>query len=394
MNVIIVGAGIGGLTTALCLSKAGHDVTVLEQATQFSEVGAGLQCGANAVRVLDYLGLMPALSKVAVEPEKIEFRDYQSGRPLYRINLGESYSRKYAAPYLHLHRSDLHKELSNELERLVPNSIKFNAKFVSYSEDNHGVTVCLHNGKTLECECLIAADGIRSQVRNQLLGDQQQQPRFTGNVAWRALVPRDRLPADFMDKVVSNFVGPNKHAVIYYLRDQRWVNFVGVVENSKWTDDSWAAVAPWQDLQNDFAGWHETVQTVINAMDKDQCFRWALYDHKPLANWSSTRVTLLGDAAHATLPFMASGAALAIEDARILQRALDQQENLADALDLYQRNRMARTAKVQRSSRQLGQLYHIKSSLIQKAAFAGLKLMGGSKEDFLPEYNANSVELL
>jgi len=392
LNVLIVGAGIGGLTTALCLTKAGHEVTVLEQASEFEEVGAGLQCGANAVRVLDYLGLMPALSKLAVEPTGVEFRDYRSGNSLYKIALGESYLDKYHAPYLHLHRFDLHSVLATKLQAMASNSVMFGAKFGSYSEYSDGVTVTLADGRKIEGDCLVAADGIRSAVRSQLLGEQR--PRFTGNVAWRGVVQSDKLPSNFMDRIVSNFVGPAKHAVIYYLRDQQLVNFVGVVENSKWIDDSWTVAAPWQELKDDFGGWHETVQTLIDAMDRDQCYRWALYDHKALACWSSKRVTLLGDAAHATLPFMASGAAMAIEDARVLQRALDQEQELGAALELYQRNRLTRTTKIQNNSRQVGALYHINNSLLRRAAFAGLNLVGGSKEDFLPEYNANTVKLL
>jgi salicylate hydroxylase len=197
-----------------------------------------------------------------------------------------------------------------------------------------------------------------------------------------------------MPKVVRNFVGPNKHMVIYYLRQQKLVNFVGVVKKDQLYDDSWVRAAPWTELQADFTNWHPTVQAVIDGMDKNRCYRWALYEHQPIKNWSSSRVTLLGDAAHATLPFMASGAAMAIEDARILQRALDQTNDVEKGFELYQSNRFKRTAQIQNDSRQLGKLYHFNSRMALKLAFKGLKTLGRRKERFLAEYDANTVELI
>jgi len=248
----------------------------------------------------------------------------------------------------------------------------------------------------LSGDCLIASDGIKSQIRTQLFDNST--PRYTGNVAWRGIVPTSRLPDNFMNKVVSNFVGPKKHMVIYYLRKQQLVNFVGVVEQANyeknWNADSWVIKSPWQELAADFANWHPCVQTLINAVDNDQCYRWGLYDQASLKNWSTKRITLLGDAAHATVPFMASGAAMAIEDARILQRALDQTDKLSDGLQLYQRNRYQRTAKIQRTSRQAGKLYHIQNKLLLRMAFKALDLRHTTAASFLPEYDANTVELV
>ena len=177
------------------------------------------------------------------------------------------------------------------------------------------------------------------------------------------------------------------------MRQQQLVNFVGVVESDYWAQDSWTQKAPWQELKNDFAGWHPAVQVVIDAVDKDECYRWALHNHQSFSHWSSARVTLLGDAAHATLPFMASGAAMAIEDGRILQRSLDQVSNVEQGLKLYQRNRLARTAKVQAMSMQMGRLYHIKKPFLLRWAFKALSLLPGKKDQFLPNYDANTVTI-
>jgi len=395
LKTLIAGAGIGGLTAALCLLKAGHDVRIFERATAFNEAGAGIQCGANALQVFDYLGLLTSIKALAVAPEGAEFRDHKSGKVIYQMPFGKYYEQQYGTPYLHIHRADLHQILLDEIQRLSPQSIELNAELMSFSESSDKVRITLADQRSFTGDCLIGCDGIKSRIRKQLHGDSQAV--YTGNVAWRGIVPADQLPNDFMDKVVSNFVGPRKHMVIYYLRDQQLLNFVGVTEtaNLDTTENtSWVTKSPWQELANDFTGWHPTVQTLIDAVDKNECYRWALFDHVPLKNWSSQRVTLLGDAAHATLPFMASGAAMAIEDARILQRALDQADNISEGLSLYQRNRYSRTAKIQRMSRQAGKLYHIPSKALLRTAFKALSLRPQRAEAFLPEYDANTIELV
>ncbi len=392
MKVVIAGAGIGGLTAALCLSRAGHAVHIVEQAPEFLDIGAGIQCGANAICVLRSLDVLEYLKKLAVMPERVEFCDYRSGKTLHTMTLGARYEQQYGAPYLHLHRSDLHRVLLEAFKRINPHGISMNANVESYSEHSNKVSIALSNGDQLDADLLVGADGIHSSVRKQMLGETPAM--FTGNVAWRGVVPVDRLPSDWMDTIVANYVGPNKHMVLYYIRQRSLVNFVGVVENTSWTNSSWSAKAPWEELSRDFDGWHPSVRAVIDAVDKEQCYRWALYNHQPFDNWSTERVTLLGDAAHSTLPFMASGASMAIEDARILQRALNQASSLRDGLQLYQRNRYDRTARIQKTSTRAGKLYHFKSDLMRQAAFIGLKTISARQERYLPDYDANTVKLI
>jgi salicylate hydroxylase len=391
MKIAIAGAGIGGLTAALCLLKAGHEVVVFEQSEQLGDVGAGIQCGANALHVLDYLGLLPSLYDRAVRPESAQFRDFKTGKILHSVPFGDDYEQRFGLPYLHLHRADLQGMLLDALHAVAPAALQLNTRVSGFTESADSVTLNLQDARTAEVDLLIGADGIRSTIR-QLLGHTSA-PQFTGNVAWRIVVPTRRLPANWMDRVVTNFVGPGKHAVLYYIRDQELANLVGVVENSHWTDPSWTAQAAWEELKSDYAGWHPMVQSIIDAADHEACYRWALYQHRPLACWSSNRVTLLGDAAHATLPFMAAGAGLAIEDARILQRALSSEDTVANALQTYQRVRQSRTAKVQNMSAQLGRLYHLRASTVRRMAFGGLRILMADKQDFLPAYNPNTVKL-
>jgi len=396
VKVLIAGGGIGGLSAALCLHRAGHEVSVFERTPERGEIGAGIQLGANAVRVLDSLGLRGAFEKVVVRPDAIRFRLYDSGETLLETPLGQAYEDRYGAPYYHVHRADIHAILADAFEAASPGSIHLASEAVGFEERADGVSLRLKGGRSVDGDCLVGADGLKSATRDQIVG--AAPCNWTGNVAWRGTVVTSRLPAGFMDKIVSNFVGPRKHVVIYYLRRQELVNFVGVVENDAWRDESWTVKAPWKELKADYSGWHETVQAVIDAMDEDECYRWALFNRLPMDNWSTDRVTLLGDAAHATLPFMASGAAMAIEDARVLTRALEQAGSVGAGLRLYQRNRLERTARIQTTSTAMGQLYHQPDAdAFRKGFTRAQEARSRSDEDrnaWLASYDPNTVKLV
>lgn len=369
MNVLIAGGGIGGLTAALCLLEEGHDVTVFERSAKLSEIGAGIQLGANAVRVLYALGLRQKLDDIAVKPNRIDLRLYDTGEDLMRTALGARYHTAYGAPYYHIHRGDLHQLLVDALRAKAPSAIELNAECCGFEETAQGIRLKLSDGRIVTGDMLVGSDGIHSTIRKQILGDTPA--NWTGCVAWRGTVPIERLPDGFMDKVVTNFVGPQKHVVLYYLRSMKLVNLVGVVENESWRDESWTVKAPWEELKADYHGWHDTVQVVIDALDRDECYRWALFNRLPVDNWSTNRATLLGDAAHATLPFMASGAAMAIEDGMILSRSVGKATSVPEALQCYQRNRLERTARIQTESTAMKALYHLPDGEAFRAAFAG-----------------------
>jgi salicylate hydroxylase len=288
----------------------------------------------------------------------VQFRDWRSGYLIAFRPLGAVSESRYGAPYLHVHRGDLHGVLL-EAARARGVHLELGARCVSVEQDDRAVTVRLARGDQLTVEALVGADGIRSTVRASLFG--ADAPRFTGHVAWRGLVPGERLPRDLVPRTATAWLGPKRHFVHYWVSGGTFVNLVGVVE-SPWSEESWTILGDPADLAQEFAGWHASLRTLIGAAE--HVFRWALYDREPLPVWSRGRVTLLGDAAHPMLPFMAQGAASAIEDAWILSRVLqDGEDDPVAALGEYERFRRPRTARLQLASRSQGESFHESSRL-------------------------------
>jgi len=367
MQIAIVGAGIGGLTAAASLLQRGHNVRVYEQAPELSEVGAGIQMSANAVKVLDQLGLRARFEPSAVRPKAFEFRRFDSGEMLHRLPLGEQHEQRHGAPYFQIHRSDLHGALHAAVRKLDPAAIVLNAKASQVEEYSTSATVHFADGSSAQADLLVGADGIKSVVRRHVIG--ADQPLFTGQVAWRCTVPVSRIAPELRTDIVSTvWCGPKNHAVTYYLRNGELLNFVGCVERPD-EEESWTAKRPWEELDADYRGWHPMVRAVVDNVDRDQCFRWALNNRRPSMVWSSARVTMLGDAVHATLPYMAQGAAMAIEDAAVLARALELEAPLQERLRIYEAHRAPRTARVVDESNEMGQLYHIGDAAAMRKAF-------------------------
>jgi salicylate hydroxylase len=368
-KVLIAGAGLGGLTAAACLLKRGHHVRVFEQAPQLGEVGAGIQLSANAVRVLHDLGLQESLAAVGVKPKAYQFRRFDTGELLHQVPLAESHERKHGTPYYHLHRVDLHAILAGKVRELDPECLQLGRRATGFNETGNEVVLSLQDEAVARGDILIGADGIKSVVRRQILGDTPA--TFTGQVAWRVTVPVEKLPQDIMDRVV---------------------NFVGCVERA-WEEESWTQKRPKLELEADYAGWHPDIQTIIRAMDPEQCYRWAMNNREPVSHWSTTNTTLLGDAAHPTLPYMAQGAVMAIEDAAVLARSLGERDVANEALDLYQRNRLERTARVVRESTEHGEIFHIADADKMRRAFAE-KNIAKSRDEWLYSYDPLTVPLV
>lgn len=384
MEIMIVGAGLGGLAAAAVLQQRGHRVRVFEQSANLGEVGAGIQLSANATRVLTAIGLAPALARLGVRPQAFEYRRYDNGDLLHRLPLGDEHERRHGSPYVQIHRADLHAALQQVVLAQDTTGVMLDARAIGIAEYPDRVQVFFDGGRMAEAELVIGADGLRSLVRRHVIGEDE--PQFTGQVAWRFTVPVERIaPGLRTERVATVWCGPRRHAVTYFLRGGALVNFVGCIDRAS-DEESWTARRPWGELDADFAGWHPMVRAVIEQADRDQCFRWALNNREPSQHWSSERITLLGDAVHATLPFMAQGAGMAIEDAAVLARALELPGSLPERLRRYEAHRAPRTARVVRESTAMGSLYSITEAAALQQAFANHE-RDGSRDDWLYPYD-------
>ena len=389
-KILIAGAGIGGLTAASCLMKAGHQVEIYEQAPQLGEIGAGIQISANAMHVMRHIGLGEAIDRIGVRPEAYVFRLHDTGEVIQRFSLAAEHEKMHGAPYTQLHRADLHELLAAKAREFDPNVVRLNKRVTKFTQDDKGVTLHFADGTNATGDILIGADGLKSVVRAQIVGNAPA--TYTGDVAYRLVVPTDRLPPDFMERVMSVFMGPGGHVVAYYLRAGKLLNFVGLIEIDTISEESWTVKVDWNVIKKYFEGWHPIIQGIIDASDKDQCYQWSLHDRMPTRNWTQGRATLLGDSAHATLPYLAQGAAMSAEDGAVLMRALEMRDTVPEALDLYQRNRIDRTAKVVLQSSENRKLFHLGSVAAIRAAFAK-RSEGDDRNKWLYSYNPLTVEL-
>lgn len=343
MRIAIVGAGIGGLTAALALLQRGFDVTVHEQADELREVGAGLQISANGTRVFAALGILDAVLAQSFCPVGKEIRLWSTGQTWKLFDLGPQSVERYGAPYVTIHRNDLHQVLAQAVRALRPDAIRLASRCVDVEQGPGGVTLRFAAQPAERVDLVVGADGVHSIIRQKLFGELAA--CFTGIVAWRGVIPMDRLPSHLVRDVGTNWIGPGGHIVHYPIRRGELMNFSSVVENQDWKTESWSSPSTVEAYLADYPGWHEDVRTYIRAIP--QPFRWALLSRQPLDNWTVGRVTLLGDAAHPMLPFLASGAAMAIEDGYILARALEAYEgDHARAFQAYQQVRIPRTTHV------------------------------------------------
>jgi 3-hydroxybenzoate 6-monooxygenase len=383
MPVLIAGGGIGGLTAALVLARIGYPVTLLEQASEFGEIGAGIQLGPNIFKMLAYLGLTEKINAVAYFPPAMGMRDVRTGEQVVRVQMGDAARAAYNGfSYGVIYRKDLHDVLLNACCTQSSITLRTNAKFESFTQDANGVTIQLANGETLKGAALIGADGMWSNIRQAIVGDGK--PRVSGHIAYRAVLKKEDVPPELWSDEVQLWGGEKTHLVTYPLRRGELFNLVAVFHSDKY-DEGWDTFGDANELTERFKDAHPTVKALLGKINVWKM--WVLCDRDPVKNWSQGRVTLLGDAAHPMLQYLAQGAGQAIEDAVVLGKALEHHKgDFAAAFLAYQDKRYLRTARVQLTARMYGDIYHasgatreLRNSMFQNgkesAGFAGLKWM-------------------
>jgi salicylate hydroxylase len=378
LPIVVAGAGLGGLAAALSLARAGQRVALLERAPVIDEVGAGLQIAPNAGRILQDMGLASALDAVAFRPDAIVIRRARDGAELARLPL-QGAQERWGAPFRLFHRADLQRLLLDAARRSEAISIRTSARVGDFEEEHGAVHLRIHgeNGlEDVEARALVGADGVRSSVRAFLLKSEKDAPFYSGHTAWRAILPAEAVPAELRGRETNLWLSRRAHVVHYPLRDGSIVNAVVIIEDG-------GRNAPEGPPALDGA-------TLLREARLDACSgalreliaqgpswrRWPLYGRPALSRWSSGAVTLLGDAAHPMVPFLAQGAAQAIEDAEALGRALRGGCGPAQAFEAYERARLRRATRVQRASRRQGVFYHAGGPLALARDLA-MAMLGG-----------------
>jgi 2-polyprenyl-6-methoxyphenol hydroxylase-like FAD-dependent oxidoreductase len=382
LHFLVSGGGIGGLAAAYVLARDGHRVTVLEQQSQFGEIGAGIQLGPNIFRMFDYLGLTSAINDVAYFPPAMGMNDVRTGEKVVRVTLGDAVKAAYGFPYGLIYRADLHNVFEDACRKLDSVTLHTSSKVESFEQDSTGVTAKLASGDSVRGDALIGADGLWSRVREAIVGDGK--PRVSGHIAYRAVLKREDVPKHLWNDEVLLWGGEKTHLVHYPLRRGELFNLVAVFHSNKY-DEGWNTFGDTAELNERFA---DAVPQVKELLGKIETWKmWVLCDREPVKNWTSGRVTLIGDAAHPMLQYLAQGAGQAIEDAVVLGEALKSTRgDISEAFMRYQQARYLRTGRVQLTARFYGDIYHasgvtreLRNQMFQSgkeaAGFAGLKWM-------------------
>jgi 3-hydroxybenzoate 6-monooxygenase len=354
LPILVAGGGIGGFAAALALTQKGFPVQVIERAADFHEIGAGIQLGPNVFRMFEILGVSEQMSHWAVFPDNLIMRDALDGSEITRIPTGVLLHRRFGRPYAVIHRADLHKVLIDAVNRSPLATLMTSCKLASYEDRGDRVVVQTEGGRTFEGAALIGADGLWSAVRSQLVADGK--PRVSGHIAYRGVIPLADVPAHLRENNVVLWAGPKTHLVHYPLHRGEVYNLVVVFHSSRY-EEGWDTYGDPSELRERFQGQHPKVREFLSKANEWKM--WVLCDREPISQWTKGRVTLLGDAAHPMLQYLAQGGCMAIEDAVVLARSLAEAKgDYNGAFLAYQQQRYLRTARVQLTARLYGDIYH------------------------------------
>jgi len=351
----IIGAGIGGLAAALALQRAGARVLIHEQAPELGEVGAGLTISPNASHVLDHLGLRSQLSASGTVLGTGAVRHYASNEILINTPVGtlEEQVEEFGNINYQIHRADLHRILLDAVIANDPDCLKVDHRLVSLEQNGSGVTAAFANGRIATSDVLLACDGCRSIVRNLIFSDTP--PEFAGYVAYRGLVDAETVDPDYVSAGATLSIGPGQMFMRYPVRNGKLINAVGIVKSTDWQEDGWNIPATASEALDHFKAWHQSIKDILIAVPAGKRFKWAILRRAPLETWVNGRIVLMGDAAHTITPFLGQGAAMALEDAMILARAVEAADELDTGLAVYDRTRVERGNWVYLESQSQGQ---------------------------------------
>lgn len=348
----IIGGGIGGLAIGAGLLRAGRSVKIYEAAPEMVEIGAGISLSPNAALAMKFLGLKSVLTEFADCPKKTGYFHYKTGDAIFRADFGVGFQEKYGEKYYQLHRADLQLGMVSAVNALDPSAIVLDHMTTGINQNGEGVEIEFASGKKAKADFVIGCDGLRSVVRNAVVDPTE--PRWTGQVAYRAIVPADRVIENMRNTPTGVYIGPGHIVTRYYIRNSKEVNLVAIAQSDAWKEEGWKHPATHDNLLTEHTGWNDDVVALIKAAPADQLYKWALFDRDPLPRWVSDRVALLGDAAHAMLPFLGMGAAMALEDAAILARCIDAIDDVHVALKRYEELRLDRANNTLMVSRDQG----------------------------------------